>query len=41
MVGDVFMRKYYTIFDKDHGRVGLAQSITNDVINQNLKAIKK
>lgn len=30
MVGDVFMRKYYTIFDKDHKKVGLAESITGD-----------
>jgi len=34
MVGDVFMRKYYTIFDKDHLRVGLAESITNDIVTK-------
>ena len=37
MVGDVFMRKYYTIFDKDNKKVGLAESITNDRV----KAIKE
>ena len=34
MVGDVFMRKYYTIFDKDNKKVGLAESITNDKIKE-------
>jgi hypothetical protein len=29
LVGDVFMRKYYTIFDRDQNRVGLSKSIWN------------
>ena len=32
LVGDIFMRKFYTIFDRDNNRVGLAQAITNDKI---------
>jgi len=27
LVGDIFMRKFYSIFDRDNDRVGLARSI--------------
>jgi hypothetical protein len=28
LVGDIFMRKFYTIFDRDNDKVGIAQAIT-------------
>jgi len=27
LVGDIFMRKFYTIFDRDHNRIGLAKAV--------------
>jgi hypothetical protein len=30
LVGDIFMRKFYTIFDRDNDKVGIAQAITSN-----------
>ena len=32
LVGDIFMRKFYTVFDRENDRVGLAEAITSDKI---------
>jgi len=29
LVGDIFMRKYYSIFDRDNDRIGIAKAVIN------------
>jgi Eukaryotic aspartyl protease. len=36
LVGDVFMRKFYTVFDRDNDRVGLAEAVTTDKLKGSL-----
>jgi hypothetical protein len=33
LVGDVFMRRFYTVFDRENNRVGLAEAVTNDKLS--------
>lgn len=41
LVGDVFMRKFYTIFDREHDRVGLARASANPVMAKSYLGQKK
>jgi hypothetical protein len=34
----MFMRKYFTIFDRDNDRIGLAEAITGDKVKTQLNA---
>jgi hypothetical protein len=32
LVGDVFMRKFYTIFDRENDKVGIALAVSNNKV---------
>ena len=32
LVGDIFMRKFYTVFDRENDQIGLAEAVTNDKV---------
>ena len=38
IVGDIFMRKFYSVFDRDNDRVGVALAIPADQIKAQNKA---
>jgi hypothetical protein len=34
LVGDIFMRRFYTVFDRQNDRIGIAESATNHKIKE-------
>jgi hypothetical protein len=36
VLGDVFMRKYYSVFDRENNRIGISISNVNDTIFNNI-----